>query len=88
MISRFGDVDWPSRSPDLTPPDFFLWEYLKNRVYRNSPISLQDLRNKITAEIPDINVATLRTVMQAMLKKMQECLEAEGAHHKSSIFKT
>ena len=27
-------------------------------------------------------------VMQAMLKKMQECWEAEGAHLKSSIFKT
>jgi hypothetical protein len=88
LISRFGDVNWPSRSPDLSPPDFFLWGYLKNRVYRNSPTSLQDLKNKITSEIQDINVATLRAVMQAMLKKMQECLEAEGAHLKSSIFKT
>ena len=24
LISRFGDVPWPPRSPDLTPPDFFL----------------------------------------------------------------
>jgi len=24
VISRFGDVPWPSRSPDLTAPDFFL----------------------------------------------------------------
>ena len=23
IISRFGDVNWPSRSPDLTIPDFF-----------------------------------------------------------------
>ena len=54
-----------------------------NRVYRNSPTV-----NSRTVEIRDINVATLLAVMQAMLKKMQECLEAEGAHLKSSIFKT
>ena len=24
VISRFGDVSWPPRSPDLTAPDFFL----------------------------------------------------------------
>jgi len=27
---------WPPRSPDLTPPDHFLWGYLKGRVYRNN----------------------------------------------------
>jgi len=26
-------VAWPSSSPDLTFPDFYLWEYLKNVVY-------------------------------------------------------
>ena len=25
LISRFGDIHWPSRSPDLTPVDFYLW---------------------------------------------------------------
>ena len=26
-ISRFGDIAWPSGSPDLTAPDYFLWGY-------------------------------------------------------------
>ncbi|GFV52064.1 putative transposable element [Trichonephila clavipes] len=25
LISRFGPVDWPPRSCDLTPLDYFLW---------------------------------------------------------------
>jgi hypothetical protein len=25
LISRFGDFNWPARSPDLSPPDLFLW---------------------------------------------------------------
>lgn len=24
LISKNGNIDWPARSPDLTPPDFFL----------------------------------------------------------------
>ena len=27
LISRFGNVSWPPRPPDLTPADFFLWGY-------------------------------------------------------------
>jgi len=27
----------PPRSPDLTPPDYFLWEYLKGTVYQTKP---------------------------------------------------
>ena len=28
---------WPPRSPDLISPDFFLWSYLKDTVYRSNP---------------------------------------------------
>ncbi|GFV76253.1 transposable element Tc3 transposase [Trichonephila clavipes] len=29
LISRFGPVNWPARSCDLTPLDYFLWGYVK-----------------------------------------------------------
>ena len=29
VLSRFGDQNWPPRSCDLTPLDFFLWGYSK-----------------------------------------------------------
>ena len=28
-----GVAEWPARSPDLTPLDFFFWGVLKDRVY-------------------------------------------------------
>ncbi|CAH1999582.1 unnamed protein product [Acanthoscelides obtectus] len=37
VISRRGNVPWPPRSCDLTPLDFFLWGYLKSKVYVNKP---------------------------------------------------
>jgi hypothetical protein len=27
VISRFGDLPWPARSPDLTALDFCVWGY-------------------------------------------------------------
>ncbi|KAL7639566.1 UNVERIFIED_CONTAM: hypothetical protein RMT77_010067 [Armadillidium vulgare] len=32
-IGTQGSIPWPPRSPDLTPLDYYLWSYLKNRVY-------------------------------------------------------
>ncbi|GFU58323.1 uncharacterized protein TNCV_4389921 [Trichonephila clavipes] len=31
LISRFGPVNWPPRSCDLTPLDYFLWGYVNDR---------------------------------------------------------
>ena len=40
--SFFGDrviskILWPPQSSNLTPPNYFLWGYLKGRVYQNKP---------------------------------------------------
>ncbi|GFT40606.1 uncharacterized protein TNCV_3007821 [Trichonephila clavipes] len=32
LISRFGPVNWPPSSCDLTPLDYFLWGYVKSLV--------------------------------------------------------
>jgi hypothetical protein len=35
---------WSSRSPDLSPPDFYLWGFLKENVYKNNPHTLEELK--------------------------------------------
>ena len=32
-IGRRGAIEWPARSPDLTPCDYWLWSYLRSKVY-------------------------------------------------------
>ena len=44
---RKGSVEWPARSPDLTPLDFFLWSQAKKRVYVNRPQSIEELQERI-----------------------------------------
>ena len=56
-ISRFGDVPWPPGSPDLTAPDFFLWVYLKGKVYSTRPT---DLRVYVLKENTGRNPQTFR----------------------------
>ncbi|GFV61408.1 uncharacterized protein TNCV_446241 [Trichonephila clavipes] len=36
LISRFGPVNRPRRSCDLTPLDYFLWGYVKSLVYADN----------------------------------------------------
>jgi hypothetical protein len=36
IISSYGDITWPARSPDLSACDFFLWGYLISQVF-NAP---------------------------------------------------
>jgi hypothetical protein len=33
LISRYGNIMWPARSPDLLACDFYVWGYLKSVVY-------------------------------------------------------
>lgn len=35
---RGGAIFWPPNSPDFTPPDFFVWSYVKNIIYVQHPI--------------------------------------------------
>ncbi|GFV21795.1 DUF4817 domain-containing protein, partial [Trichonephila clavipes] len=54
LISRFEPVNWPPRSCDLTPLDYFLWGYVKSLVYADKPQTLDHLEDKIRRVIADI----------------------------------
>lgn len=69
----------------ITGPDamrFFLWGYLKGKVFTIPPNDLNDLRNRIQQEVETLenNPQTVRKVVQGMLSRSQLCLEREGGH--------
>ena len=51
LISLKAEVEWAPHSPDLSPLDFFLWGYLKDRVYREKPETTEELKRVIMAEV-------------------------------------
>jgi len=69
LISRFGDMTWPPRSPDLSTCDFFLWGYLKLRVYAHKTRTLNDFKEAIRQEIRPIDRQLLARVKDDLRKK-------------------
>jgi hypothetical protein len=71
---------WPPRSPDLTSPDFFLWSYLKDTVYRSNPRDLKQLKMNITRATEEVNEGTLRKVARNTVKRVDKYIEMNGHH--------
>ena len=55
----------------LTPPDFFLWGFLKGRVYKEHPTSIDELKANITATICSIDQETLLAVMNNIVAVLE-----------------
>ncbi|GFW80348.1 hypothetical protein TNCV_2944811 [Trichonephila clavipes] len=64
LISRFGPVNWPPRSCDLTPLDYFLWGYVKSLDYADKPQMLDHLEDNIRRVIADIRPQMLEKVIE------------------------
>ena len=75
-----GGLEWPPYSPDLNPLDFFLWDYLKDKVYENNPETLSALKKQIIFEIDNIEVDVLPRVIQNFCKRLELCQEGDGSH--------
>ncbi|GFU65163.1 transposable element Tc3 transposase [Trichonephila clavipes] len=64
LIARFGPVNWPPRSCDLTPLDYFLWGYVKSLVYADKPQTLDHLGDNICRVIANIRSQMLENVIE------------------------
>ena len=48
LISRRRIPEWSPHSPDLNPPDFSLWGFLKDHLYQNNPQAIAERKVAIT----------------------------------------
>ena len=79
-IGRRGPIDWPARSPDLTPMDFFFWGVLKDKVYSRKPRSAEELKNYIRDAFQEINAQSdlCKKICQSVGDRLQNCVNQEG----------
>jgi hypothetical protein len=64
----------------LSPPDVFLWGYVKDNAYRNNPGSLDELKTNISNIIARISPVALQAVSADMLRLARSCMQHTGAH--------
>lgn len=79
-IGRRGAIEWPPRSPDLTPLDYFFWGYLKDRVYQTKLTSIDELKQRIQYEIDNMNPDIIQRSVDNFYQRLAYCQEVEGKH--------
>lgn len=77
-IGRRGTIEWPPRSPDLRPLDFFLWGFLKERVYKTKPADVEELKQRITDEMSLITLDMLNNECQRFFSIKVSTLSSSG----------
>ncbi|GFX39031.1 putative LOC100569746 [Trichonephila clavipes] len=87
LISRFGPVNWPPRSCDFTPLDYFLWGYVKSLVYADKPQTLDHLEDNIRRVIADIRPQMLEKVIENWTSRLDYIRASRGSPMPEIIFK-
>ncbi|GFU49437.1 uncharacterized protein TNCV_2308091 [Trichonephila clavipes] len=80
IVSRRCKYPWPPRSPDLTPADFWLWGYLKSRVYLSGPSSLSELKDAIRREVSSMHPDVLHSTVAGFVTRLECLLPCGGGH--------
>lgn len=73
-------IEWPPRSPDLTPLDFYLWSEVKKLVYAEECQSLLQLKRRIRRafKIVKRDRDTLNNLNRHLLKRARLCISENG----------
>ncbi|GFW50318.1 putative DD41D transposase [Trichonephila clavipes] len=87
LILRFGPENWPPRSCDLTPLDYFLWGYVKSLVYTDEPQTLDHLEDNIRRVIADIRPQMLEKVIENWTSRLVYIRASRGSPMPEIIFK-
>ncbi|GFX07955.1 putative DD41D transposase [Trichonephila clavipes] len=87
LISRFVPVNWPPRSCNLTPLDYFLWGYVKSLVYADEPQTLDHLEDNIRRVIADIRPQMLEKVIENWTSRLDYIRASCGSPMPEIIFK-
>jgi len=79
-IGRGSTINWPPRSPDLTPLDFCLWGSMKSEVYRKKV----DTRDELLVNILDVIACIkerqdiLRRTTRHVFTRVAKCTDVDG----------
>jgi len=77
---RDGPIPWPPRSPDITPLDFFLWGYVKDKVFSTPVLDVKNLKTRITEAFATITEDMLENTWREIGYRLDVLRATKGAH--------
>jgi len=75
-IGRDGPTPWPPRSPDITLLDFFLWGYVKDKVFSTR---ITNLKARITEAFVTITEDILENTWREIDYRLDILRATKGA---------
>jgi hypothetical protein len=80
VILLRGELPWPARSPDLTASDYFLWGYIKAKLYTVRSRIIDDFKIAILEQISSIPENMARRALGKLQARLEECVRCDGQH--------
>ncbi len=79
-IGKYGPTNWPARSPDLTPIDFYLWGYVVDHVFKTPVQNITQLKRRITRAVRSVTQEMITKVWENMENRLDAILRETGCH--------
>ncbi len=72
--------DWTSRSPNLNPLDYEMWEKLEKMACKKPHCNLESLKCSLQQAATNFPIETLRKAIERWSERLRLCTEKEGDH--------
>jgi len=79
-IGRDCPTLWPPRSPDITPLDFILWGYVKDKVFSTPVPDITNLKARITDAFAAMTEDMLENTWREIDYRLDVLRATKGAH--------
>jgi len=79
-IVRDSATSWPPRSPYITPLYFFLWRYVKDKVFSTPVPDITNLKARITDAFATITEDMLESMWREIGCQLDVLRATKGAH--------
>ena len=87
-VRSFGDIAWSAWSPEFSIQNFFfLWGFLKDRVFRKRIVTIQEFKQAIVDEVAAIDEDLRSRVYGKFQTRLQQCTDVNGDHRPDVIFR-
>ena len=78
--SSLEGLEWPPYSPDLNPCDYFLWGYLKDKVWQSNPKTISELKRAISGQVAEISTEICQKVIRGFEGRLTAVIAKDGGH--------
>ena len=72
--------EWLPNSPDCAPMDFFFWGYLKRRINKRSPKTINGLKKVIRDEVKKVPQNLINKALKSWSRRCREIYYNRGSH--------